>query len=110
MSLPPLPRKIWMTLFRGKPARHRPDETNLNYPCYSLQQAVYPHAMDLYATHYRANRKKRAKLPANPQAVPYPATAPPGARPLSTQGWAARYDYKAAWWAEGRGDVDLARR
>lgn len=66
--------------------------------------------MDLFATHYRANRKKRAKLPANPQAVPYPATAPPGGRPLNTQGWAARYDYKAGWWAEGRGDVDLARR
>lgn len=66
--------------------------------------------MDLFATHYRSNRKKRAKLPANPQAVPYPATAPPGGRPLNAQGWAARYDYKAGWWAEGRGDVDLARR
>ncbi|KAJ9121480.1 hypothetical protein QFC22_002096 [Naganishia vaughanmartiniae] len=55
-------------------------------------------------------RRKRAKLPANPQAVPYPATAPHGVRPLGTQGWAARYDWKAGYWAEGRGDVDLARR
>ncbi|KAJ9095965.1 hypothetical protein QFC21_005327 [Naganishia friedmannii] len=76
----------------------------------SLQQAVFPHAMDFYAARYRANRRKRAKLPANPQAVPYPATAPHGVRPLGTQGWAARYDWKAGYWAEGRGDVDLARR
>ena len=66
--------------------------------------------MDFYAARYRANRRKRAKLPANPQAVPYPATAPHGVRPLGTQGWAARFDWKAGYWAEGRGDVDLARR
>ena len=37
-------------------------------------------------------------------------TAGMSGRALGPQGWAVRYDWKAAWFAEVRGELDVARR
>lgn len=70
--------------------------------------------MEYYAGHLKRNRRKRARLPSNPGGSPYPVVGGPAghttARPLGSQGWAVRYDFKAALFSEMRGEVENARR
>ena len=72
----------------------------------SLQDALYESAMDYYTTHAKRVRRKRARLPIS-QIGAAPVT---GGRVLGSQGWAVRYEWKAGWFAEIRGDAELAKR
>jgi hypothetical protein len=76
----------------------------------SLREALYEPSQEFYANHYKRNRRKRGRLPSNPNQLPYPVSVPPGTKVLLSSGWAARYDYKAGLFAEMRGDFDIARR
>lgn len=56
----------------------------------SLEQALIGPALDVYAAHYKRNRRKRASR--------------------QGLGWAVRGDYKAAFFTELRGELELSRR
>lgn len=72
----------------------------------SLQDALYDSAMEYYAAHGKKVRRKRVRLPSVASGA---MTAIPG-KTLGSQGWAVRYDFKGAWFAELRGDLVDARR
>jgi hypothetical protein len=72
----------------------------------SLQDALFDSAMEYYAAHGKKVRRKRVRLPS---AASGAMTAIPG-KTLGSQGWAVRYDFKGAWFAELRGDLVDARR
>jgi hypothetical protein len=74
----------------------------------SLQDALYDAAMEYYGSHAKRVRRKRARLPTGQFATQY-APSDKG-RPLGAQGWGVRYDWKAGWFAELRGEFDAARR
>ncbi|WVF72135.1 hypothetical protein IAT40_006947 [Kwoniella sp. CBS 6097] len=79
----------------------------------SLQDALYDSAMEYYSTHAKRVRRKRSRVPVSQTALsPVGGQVPTGfgPRPLGPQGWAVRYDWKAGWFAEVRGDFDVARR
>ncbi|WRT67104.1 uncharacterized protein IL334_004070 [Kwoniella shivajii] len=78
----------------------------------SLQDALYDSAVEYYANHAKRVRRKRSRVPVSQAAVNPAATAATGQGPraLGPQGWAVRYDWKAGWFAEVRGDFDVARR
>lgn len=67
----------------------------------SLQDALYDSAMEYYNTHAKRVKRKRSRLP---------ATAGMPGKVLGQQGWTVRYDWKAGWFAEIRGDFEEARR
>lgn len=71
----------------------------------SLKDAVWDAAMEYYASHSKKIRRKRTRLPSQVGS----AAGVPG-KSLGTQGWAVRYDFKAGWFAELRGEVVEARR
>lgn len=91
----------------------------------SLMGALYDPAMEYYAAHGKRVRRKRGRVPSS---GPMPASGTRsrsgsiagGGRsrsgsvvhghPLTAQGWMIRYDWKAGWSAEVRGELDLARR
>ncbi|KAL7423964.1 hypothetical protein Q5752_001549 [Cryptotrichosporon argae] len=77
----------------------------------SLQDALYEAALEYYALHAKRVRRKRARVPASQLTAP-PAGPPPGqpARVLAPTGWAVRYDWKAGWFAEVRGEYEVARK
>ncbi|KAK8869844.1 hypothetical protein IAR55_000412 [Kwoniella newhampshirensis] len=75
----------------------------------SLQEALYDSAMEYYSTHAKRVRRKRSRVPLSQMGVS-PVITGAGARALGPQGWAVRYDWKAGWFAEVRGDFDAARR
>jgi len=68
----------------------------------SLQEALYGPAVEYYAAHIKRVRRKKARLP----------TILGGAagKALGPQGWSVRYDWKAGWFAEIRGELDAARK
>lgn len=69
----------------------------------SLQDALYEPAVEYYTAHAKKVRRKRSRISTTqPSGVP--------GKSLGAQGWAVRYDWKAGWYAELRGDFDLARR
>ena len=74
----------------------------------SLQDALYDSAMEYYGSHAKRVRRKRARLPTGQFAVSHPSGEKN--RPLGPQGWGVRYDWKAGWFAEIRGEFDAARR
>jgi len=74
----------------------------------SLQDALYDAAMEYYGSHAKRVRRKRARLPTGQFATQYAPTDK--GRPLGAQGWGVRYDWKAGWFAELRGELDAARR
>ena len=73
----------------------------------SLQEALYDSAMEYYANHTRRIRRKKARLPANQFGA---LLGGDRGRALGSQGWGVRYDWKAGWMAEVRGEIDVARR
>ncbi|KAK6902899.1 hypothetical protein I203_108159 [Kwoniella mangroviensis CBS 8507] len=78
----------------------------------SLQDALYDSAMEYYSNHAKRVRRKRSRVPVS-QNILSPSTAQghgQGPRALGPQGWAVRYDWKAGWFAEVRGDFETARR
>ncbi|OCF45455.1 hypothetical protein I317_00702 [Kwoniella heveanensis CBS 569] len=79
----------------------------------SLQDALYDSAMEYYSAHGKRVRRKRSRVPVSQTAlspVGGQAASGSGPRALGPQGWAVRYDWKAGWFAEVRGDFDVARR
>lgn len=86
----------------------------------SLQDALWEPALEYYAAHGKRVRQKRGRVPANigergsraRSGSSAAARARSGSfiRPLGQQGWIVRYDFKAGWFAECRGELDLARR
>ncbi|KAL1409710.1 hypothetical protein Q8F55_003706 [Vanrija albida] len=85
----------------------------------SLQDALYDSALEYYAAHGKRIRRKRGRVPQSSGAASSPSLPPGGnrsrsgsvaARPLGSQGWIVRYEWKAGWFAEARGELDLARR
>ncbi|KAK4688106.1 trafficking protein particle complex subunit 11, partial [Tremellales sp. Uapishka_1] len=73
----------------------------------SLQDALYDSAMEYYGAHAKRVKRKRARVPVSQLGG---VQLPQSSRGLGSQGWAARYDWKAGWFAEVRGEHDLARR
>jgi hypothetical protein len=72
----------------------------------SLQDALYDSAMEYYAAHGKKVRRKRVRLPSVSSGA---MLGVPG-KTLGSQGWAVRYDWKAGWFAELRGEMVEARR
>jgi hypothetical protein len=72
----------------------------------SLQDALYDSAMEYYAAHGKKVRRKRVRLPSVSSGA---MLGVPG-KTLGSQGWAVRYDWKAGWFAELRGEMIEARR
>lgn len=75
----------------------------------SLQDALYDSSMDYYNAHAKRVRRKRSRVPAS-MPVHAPVTTAQGHKVLGPQGWAVRYDWKMGWFAEVRGEIDVARR
>ncbi|OWZ51735.1 hypothetical protein C351_03530 [Cryptococcus neoformans c8] len=75
----------------------------------SLQDALYESSMDYYNAHAKRVRRKRSRVPAS-MPIHAPTTTAQGFKVLGPQGWAVRYDWKMGWFAEVRGEVDVARR
>ncbi|KAF5372683.1 hypothetical protein D9615_009870 [Tricholomella constricta] len=74
----------------------------------SLQQTLYEHALEYYTAHSKRVRRKRNR---HSQAISYPIPVQGSsniARPLRPEGWAVRYEYKMACFAEFRGDDEVA--
>ncbi|TXT06086.1 hypothetical protein VHUM_03559 [Vanrija humicola] len=69
----------------------------------SLQDALYDSALEYYAAHGKRIRRKRGRGNRS-------RSGSVAARPLGPQGWIVRYEWKAGWFAEARGELDLARR
>lgn len=75
----------------------------------SLQDALLDSAMEYYSSHSKRIRRKRSRVPASQLSVPTSGAGEKG-KTLAIQGWAVRYDWKAGWFAEVRGDLEAARR
>ncbi|ORX39862.1 Foie gras liver health family 1-domain-containing protein [Kockovaella imperatae] len=73
----------------------------------SLQDALYDSAMEYYSNHMKRVRRKKARLPANQYGALLGADR---GRALGSQGWGVRYDWKAGWFAEVKGETEVARR
>lgn len=73
----------------------------------SLQDALYESAIEYYSQHSKRVKRKRSRLPNTASVSVQPGHA---GKNLGPGGWAVRYEFKAAWFAEIRGDFDLARR
>ncbi|WVW83128.1 hypothetical protein I302_105146 [Kwoniella bestiolae CBS 10118] len=78
----------------------------------SLQDALYDSAMEYYSNHGKRVRRKRSRVPVSQNILSptSPQAQGQGPRALGPQGWAVRYDWKAGWFAEVKGDFDAARR
>ncbi|ORY33796.1 Foie gras liver health family 1-domain-containing protein [Naematelia encephala] len=76
----------------------------------SLQDALFDAAMEYYSNHAKRVRRKRSRVPVSQLGVPTPIQGGVIGRALGSQGWAVRYDWKAGWFAEVRGELDAARR
>ncbi|CAK9782300.1 hypothetical protein CC85DRAFT_114458 [Cutaneotrichosporon oleaginosum] len=72
----------------------------------NLFDALREPALEYYAAHGKRVRRKRGRG-ARPRSN---SVAGRSSAPLSQQGWTIRYDFKAGWFAEVRGELDLARR
>ncbi|WVO12852.1 hypothetical protein L204_100460 [Cryptococcus depauperatus] len=75
----------------------------------SIQEALYDSALEYYTAHSKRVRRKKNRAPAS-QPSHSPITTSRGQKALSPQGWAVRYDWKMGWFAEVRGEIDVARR
>ena len=76
----------------------------------SLQQALYEPAVEYYTSHSKRVRRKRNRHSQNSSG--YPAMSTLGglntARPLRSEGWTVRYEYKMACFAEFRSEDEVA--
>ena len=75
----------------------------------SLQEALYESAMDYYSAHSKRVRRKKSRYPHQAMPLP-PGTGPTTGRPLRSEGWTVRYEYKMATFAEFRMEEELARK
>ncbi|KAF7428799.1 hypothetical protein PC9H_008031 [Pleurotus ostreatus] len=77
----------------------------------SLQQALYEPALEYYTTHSKRVRRKRNRHSHTISSYPNPVS-PIGninlPRPLRSEGWTVRYEYKMACFAEFRGEDEVA--
>ena len=76
----------------------------------SLQDAVYESAIEYYSAHGKKIRRKRVRIPSGAQAGGHTGMGGSPGKSLGPQGWAVRYDFKAGWFAELRGELLEARR
>jgi hypothetical protein len=74
----------------------------------SLQDALYEHAMEYYNQHAKRVKRKRSRLPSTGSSTPTPMSGQ--GKVLPPQGWIVRYEWKAGWFAEIRGEIEEARR
>ena len=65
-----------------------------------VKSDLAPHAADYYREHARRVRRKRSRPPPPSSLVPQQG--------LTERGWAVRYEYKSAYFAEVRADTPLA--
>ncbi|KZV82442.1 hypothetical protein EXIGLDRAFT_843706 [Exidia glandulosa HHB12029] len=78
----------------------------------SLQDALYESAMEYYSAHSKRVRRKRNRhaTPASTAPIPPVLSANPKPMPLRPAGWAVRYEYKLATFAEFRAEEEVARK
>ncbi|KAJ8480730.1 hypothetical protein ONZ45_g15551 [Pleurotus djamor] len=77
----------------------------------SLQEALYESAIEYYTAHSKRVRRKRNRHSHAISTYPNPLSpvgAAPIARPLRSEGWTVRYEYKMACFAEFRGEDEVA--
>jgi hypothetical protein len=74
----------------------------------SLQDALYEPAMEYYSQHSKRVKRKRSRLPASGSTTP--SALQGQGKSLPPQGWIVRYEWKAGWFAEIRGELEEARR
>ncbi|KAG6861710.1 hypothetical protein C0995_013279 [Termitomyces sp. Mi166 len=73
----------------------------------SLQQALYEPALEYYTAHSKRVRRKRNRH--SQTSYPNPIQGASSiARPLRSEGWTVRYEYKMACFAEFRGEDEVA--
>lgn len=65
--------------------------------------------MEYYSSHTKRIRRKRQRHPPQPTVIP-PGIGASTGRPLRSEGWAVRYEYKMATFAEFRAEEELARK
>ncbi|KAB5589557.1 Glutathione transferase omega-1 [Ceratobasidium theobromae] len=80
----------------------------------SLQEALHESALEYYVAHSKRVRRKRNRHN-HGSTVPIPpsshlSSGSGSGRPLSGQGWAVRYEYKMATFAEFRDEQEVARK
>ena len=75
----------------------------------SLQEALYESALEYYGAHAKRVRRKRSRLPSS-SSFSLSTPMADNVRSLGPQGWAVRYDWKAGWFSEIRGEYEIARR
>ncbi|GMK59483.1 hypothetical protein CspeluHIS016_0800890 [Cutaneotrichosporon spelunceum] len=75
----------------------------------NLFEALREPALEYYTAHGKRVRRKRGRG-GNRSRSNSLAGRRGSAAPLTQQGWTIRYDFKAGWFAEVRGELDLARR
>jgi hypothetical protein len=77
----------------------------------SLQDALHESALEYYVAHSKRVRRKRNRhnhgsiIP-----TPHLSAGSGSGRPLGPQGWAVRYEYKMATFAEFRDEQEVARK
>jgi hypothetical protein len=76
----------------------------------NLFEALREPALEYYAAHGKRVRRKRGRGGTRSRSNSLAGGRRGSAAPLSQQGWTIRYDFKAGWFAEVRGELDLARR
>ncbi|KAH7329744.1 Foie gras liver health family 1-domain-containing protein [Rhizoctonia solani] len=78
----------------------------------TLQDALHESALEYYVAHSKRVRRKRNRHN-HGSSIPAPSHLPAGSgsgRPLGPQGWAVRYEYKMATFAEFRDEQEVARK
>ncbi|EUC61804.1 glutathione transferase omega-1 [Rhizoctonia solani AG-3 Rhs1AP] len=78
----------------------------------TLQDALHESALEYYVAHSKRVRRKRNRHN-HGSTVPAPSHLSAGSgsgRPLGPQGWAVRYEYKMATFAEFRDEQEVARK
>lgn len=73
----------------------------------SLQDALYDSAIEYYGQHAKRVKRKRTKVISTPF---HGTSLGEKGKSLGSQGWAVRYDWKSGWFAEIRGEFEVARK
>ncbi|KIY46190.1 hypothetical protein FISHEDRAFT_47894 [Fistulina hepatica ATCC 64428] len=74
----------------------------------SLQAALYEPALEYYTNHSKRVRRKRNRHASSQATLPVTPIGSMPVRPLRPEGWAVRYEYKLACFAEFRGEHEVA--
>ncbi|KAG9086628.1 hypothetical protein FRC06_003000 [Ceratobasidium sp. 370] len=84
--------------------------SELNEFVKSLQDALHESAMEYYVAHSKRVRRKRNRHNHGTAPIVPQALGTGSGRPLNAQGWAVRYEYKMATFAEFRDEQEVARK